>query len=226
MSSGPPFRVGHRPGINLGVVRDVPWWGVVSAAAAPLLLVGGWTAAADLQPQFDPVANTVSALAAVGATDRWVMSATFVVVGLCDVITALALRPARVAGRLILIVGAISGMLVAAYPEHPGGFGSVPHFVLAATGFALLTTWPLGACQRGAAVPWALLPGAAAFAIAVQFLLLAWFGAELILGAGQAGLAERLMGAAQAVWPLTVVLSARAAAPRAQLADTNQTSTA
>jgi hypothetical protein len=27
-------------------------------------MVGGWTAAADLQPRFDPVADTVSALAA------------------------------------------------------------------------------------------------------------------------------------------------------------------
>jgi hypothetical membrane protein len=207
------------------VVRDVPWWGVVSAAAAPLLLVGGWTAAANLQPQFDPVADTVSALAAVGATDRWVMTATFVVVGLCYVLTALALRPARATGRLILIVGAASGMLVAANPEHPGGFGSVPHFVLAAVGFALLTTWPLGACRRGPAVPWALRPGPAAVAVAVQFLLLAWFGAELILAAGQAGLAERILGAAQALWPLAVVLSARVAAPRPQLADANRAST-
>jgi hypothetical protein len=34
-----------------------------------------------------------------------------------------------------------------------------------------------------------------------------WFGAELITGSGQAGLAERAAGAAQALWPLAVVLS-------------------
>jgi hypothetical protein len=39
--------------------------------------------------------------------------------------------------------------------------------------------------------------------------LLAWFGAELITGAGQVGLAERVLGAAQASWPLAVVLSFR-----------------
>jgi hypothetical protein len=154
------------------------------------------------------------------------MSLTFVVVGLCDVITGLALRPARLTGRLILIVGAISGMLVAANPEHPGGFGSVPHFVFAATGFALLTTWPLGAIRRGPGTPWALRPAVAAAAVAVQFALLAWFGAELILAAGQVGLAERIMGAAQALWPLTVVLSTRLAAPVPQLAEVNQTKTA
>ena len=63
-------------------MQGVPWWGVVSSAAAPVLMVGGWTAAADLQPRFDPVSETVSSLAAPGATDRWVMTLTFVVVGL------------------------------------------------------------------------------------------------------------------------------------------------
>ncbi len=101
-------------------MQGVSWWGVLSAAAAPVLMVGGWTAAADLQPRFDPVAETMSSLAAPGATDRWVMTLTFVVVGLCYVVTALALRLARTTGRLILIVGAIAGMLVAANPEHAG----------------------------------------------------------------------------------------------------------
>ena len=37
----------------------------------------------------------------------------------------------------------------------------------------------------------------------------AWFAAEVVTGAGQAGLAERVLDGAQAVWPLTVVLSCR-----------------
>jgi hypothetical protein len=41
----------------------------------------------------------------------------------------------------------------------------------------------------------------------VLLALIAWFAAELITGAGQAGLAERVVGAAQALGPLTVVLS-------------------
>jgi hypothetical protein len=58
-------------------------------------------------------------------------------------------------------------------------------------------------------VPWGLRPNVAAAAVAVQFALLAWFSAELILVAGQAGLAERVLGAVQAAWPLAVVLSCR-----------------
>ena len=42
-------------------VRDVPWWGVLSSAAAPVLLAGGWTVAAMLQPgSFDQVRQTIS----------------------------------------------------------------------------------------------------------------------------------------------------------------------
>jgi len=188
-------------------MRGVAWWGVVSAVAAPVLLIGGWTVAAGLQPRFDPVADTVSALAAIGATDRWVMSLVFVLVGACYIVTALALRPAKTSGRMILIAGAIAGMLVAANPEHAGGLGSVPHFVFASLGFAGLTLWPAAAARRGPAVPWGLRPAPAAAAVAAQFALLAWFGTELILGAHQVGLAERIMGGAQAAWPLAVVLS-------------------
>lgn len=188
-------------------MQGVSWWGVLSAAAAPVLMVGGWTAAADLQPRFDPVAETVSSLAAPGATDRWVMTLTFVVVGLCYVVTALALRPARATGRLILIVGAVAGMLVAANPEHAGDPYPWPHIICASIGLAGVATWPAGAWRRGSAVPWGLRPAVAATAVAVLLALVAWFAVELVTGAGQVGLAERLMGVAQAVWPLAVVLS-------------------
>jgi hypothetical membrane protein len=187
-------------------MRDVPWWGVISAVAAPVLLIGGWTVAAGLQTRYDPVSETVSSLAAIGATDRWVMSLVFLLVGACYVITALGMRPAKTAGRLVLITGAVAGMLVAASPEHPGGFGSVPHFIWASIGFAGLTTWPAFSWRRGPAVPWVLRPAAAAVAVAVLFGLLTWFGTELILAGHQVGVAERVMGAAQTAWPLTVVV--------------------
>ena len=208
-------------------MRGVAWWGAISAVAAPVLLIGGWTVAAGLQPGFDPVADTVSALAAIGATDRWVMNLVFVLVGACYILTALALRSAKTVGRMTLIAGAIAGMLVAANPEHAGGFGSVPHFVFASLGFAGLTPWPAAAARKGPEVPWGLRSAPAVAAVVVQFALLAWFGTELILAGGQVGLAERVMGAAQATWPLAVVLSCYLPVRAPVLAETvNQTSNA
>ncbi len=195
------------------IVRGVPWWGVLSAAAAPVLLVAGWRLAAALQPaSYNELTRTVSALASEGANDRWVMTLAFVIVGACEVAAALALRPAAPPGRLILIVGGMAGMLVAASPDHGGG-GSVAHAFWAAVGFAALTVWPVGSCRRGPSVPWSLRPGVSMVVSCVLVGLLGWFLMELIDEGGLVGLAERVMGTAQALWPAVVVLSCRRAAP-------------
>jgi hypothetical protein len=49
----------------------------------------------------------------------------------------------------------------------------------------------------------------------VLLALVAWFAVELVTGAGQTGRAERAAGAAQALWPLTVVLSCEVTPHRA-----------
>ncbi len=87
-------------------VLSVPWWGVVSAAVAPVLLISGWTFAAGVQRgTYNAVADTVSALAGEGAADRWVMTLAFLAAGVFEVVTGLSLRPAAAAGRLILMAG-------------------------------------------------------------------------------------------------------------------------
>src|ERR1700737_3054381 len=102
--------------------HSVPWWGVVSSVVAPVLLVCGWTFAATVQRgSYHAVADTVSALAAYGAADRWVMTFAFLAAGVFEVATGLALRPAAAAGRLILVVGGVAGVIVAASPEPAAG---------------------------------------------------------------------------------------------------------
>jgi hypothetical membrane protein len=192
------------------VMRGVPWWGVVSSVLSPALLIGGWTLAAGLQPgSFDPVADTISSLAAEGEPDRWVMTLALAGVGACYVITGLALRPAASAGRLLLMAGGVATLLVAAFPETAGKGGSLPHTLWATVGFVAMALWPLAARMRGPSVPAWLRPGACAGVAAVLLALLVWFGAELIGGGRQVGLAERALAAAEALWPLAVVLGCR-----------------
>lgn len=188
-------------------VWRVPWWGVASSAAAPVLMVAGWTIAARLQGSYDPVADTVSALAAPGATDRWVMTLTFVVVGACYFVTGLALRSARMPGRLVLMAAAVAGVLVAANPEYPGTRFPIPHMICGAAGCIATVAWPAWAWRRGPSTPWGLRPVVSAGAVGVLLILAAWFAVELVTGGGQAGLAERVFGVAQALWPLAVVVS-------------------
>jgi hypothetical protein len=113
----------------------VPWWGMVSAVVAPALLISGWTFAGGLQRgTYNPVADTVSALAAEGAAHRWVMTLAFLLAGAFEIVAGLSLRPAAAAGRLILMVGGVAGLLVAASPEPAGGGGSVRHAASSRTG--------------------------------------------------------------------------------------------
>lgn len=188
--------------------RDVRWWGVLSSAAAPVLLIGGWTLAAALQPgSFDQVTGTISALAGYAAADWWVMTLALLAVGACYACTGVALRPAAAPGRLLLIAGGAATALVAASPLPAGGGGSVRHTIAAAIGFVTLATWPVFSQRREPSAPWVLRPRPCAAATAALFALLVWFGAQLNLGGGQVGLAERALAGTEALWPLAVVLA-------------------
>jgi hypothetical protein len=191
-------------------VRDVPWWGIASSAVPPVVLAAGWTIAASLQSRpYDPVGDTVSALAGIGATSRWVMTLAFVLAAACEVVTGLALRPARVAGRLILMTGGIAGILVAGFPVRMGGGAPGSHIVLAVIGLVALAVWPAAASGRGPDLPWALRPQVAVRVTMILLILLAWFGLDLATSAGLAGLAERALGEAQATWPFVVTMGCR-----------------
>ena len=188
----------------------VPWWGLVSAAAAPVLLIGGWTVAARRQPDgFDSTSNTISALAALGAQDRWLMTSALAGLGACHIVTALALRPYPRPGRLVLAAGGVATLLVAAFPLPEGDDGSVPHTVVAGIAFVSLSAWPALAWRRGARRPAPMRPAVAFSAATVLLGLLGWFGAELATDGDRVGLAERVTAGAQAIWPLAVVLASR-----------------
>lgn len=188
--------------------REVPWWGIVSSALPPVVLAAGWMIAAYLQSRpYNAVSDTVSALAGIGATDRWVMTLAFALAGACEIVTALALWPARITGRLILVVGGTAGILVAEFPVHMGHGAPGSHILWATVGLAALALWPLAASHRGVDLPWALHPGVSISVAVLLVALLAWFGLELVTSAGQAGLAERVLGEVQSAWPFVVVMS-------------------
>lgn len=188
-------------------MRIVPRWAVLSAVSAPVLLIGGWELAAAHQPGgFDPVRETISALAAQGATDRWIMTTGLAGVGVCHLVTALGLRPAGAAGRLLLAAGGAATVAVATFPQPATGNSSA-HIAAAAVAFPALSLWPALAWRRGATAS----PGRGASLTAAAVLLgaLGWFGFEFLTDGTRIGLSERVLAGAQALWPLAAVLLAR-----------------
>lgn len=190
----------------------VPGWALVSSLAAPVLLIGGWTAAAAVQPvPFDAVVRTISELAARDTPNRLLMTSALVGVGLSHLATAWALRPAAAAGRLVHGLGGLATLLVAAFPLPAGGGSSLAHTAAAAVAFVSLSVWPAFAWMRrrvpGQTVASFLGPPVCAAATCALSLTLAWFFTELLAHGQRVGLAERVAAGAQAVWPLVVVLS-------------------
>lgn len=189
----------------------VPWWAAVSSVGAPVFLIGGWTLAAARQPGgFDSLTRTISALAARGATDRWIMTAGLAGLGACHVVTALGLRPAARPGRLLLAVGGVATACVAALPQPVTG-SSPAHLWAAATGFVSLSLWPALAWRRSGGLP---LTRATGFATAaVLLVILGWFAVQLFGGGELVGLSERCAAGSQALCPLLTVLLLRHSSP-------------
>lgn len=187
---------------------SMPWWGLLSSAVAPVLLIGGWTLAASRQRGgFDPVRETISALAARGADDRWLMTAALAGLGVCHVTTAVGLRAARLPGRLLLGAGGVATVLVAAFPLPSDESGSMEHTAVAGAAFLALAGWPALAWRRdvrGLLCPLPSLAGAVALAA-----LVGWFAVELGAGTDRVGLSERAAAGAQSLWPLAVAWSWR-----------------
>ncbi|MEU8158507.1 DUF998 domain-containing protein [Micromonospora sp. NPDC048986] len=199
----------------------VPRWALLSAGGAPLFLIGGWTLAQAAQPDgFDPVRQTISALAATGADDRWVMTVGLAGLGLCHLLTALGLVTAAPVGRGLLALGGLATLVLVAFPQRPDG--STTHGVAAAVAFGALACWPALAVPRRAgrfpgplqresptgSTPGATARRAALAGSAVLLGLLGWFAVEFFSDGARIGLTERLLAAAEAVVPLLAVLAA------------------
>jgi hypothetical protein len=156
-----------------------------------VFLIGGWSVAASRQrSDYDQLRDTISALAARGATDRWIMTAALASLGLCHIATAGGLTEAGIAARLLLALGGAATVAVAALPQPNAG-----HVPAATVGFVALAFWP-GVSQTPARLVCLGMT-------TVLLILLGWLAVEL--HGGWIGLSERVLAGAEALCPLAVV---------------------
>jgi hypothetical membrane protein len=192
----------------------VPGWAIISAALAPVLGITGYLVAGILQPAaYSPMRQTVSVMAGLGGTDRWVMTGALFAIGGAEFITAAALTALRPAARALLLIAGISSIGIAYFPEPASG-STPPHLAFTALGAASLAVFPALTAMRAVPRPALLSPLAAATVTAAFGVLLAWLVIET-QGGGALGLAERVTSSVESCWPLAVALSLRCAARRA-----------
>ena len=174
-------------------LAPVPAWGVLSAAAAPVVLAAGYLYAASLTPGFQPVSQPLSDLGAANAGTRWLMAVTLMLVGVSYIVTALGLRPADIAGRWLLGGAGVMMFWVALIPNNVVGKWTLRHILGSAFVFGLLALWPL---RRRVGVMISI----------VAFVLIELTLWGIILRADTDGAREVLLYAVTALWPLVVVV--------------------
>jgi hypothetical membrane protein len=174
-----------------------------------VFLVGGWVVAQAVQPPgYDPIRQTISALARSGLAHRWIMTTGLAGLGAAHVVTAAGLAALPSASRAVLATGGLATLAVAAFAQPHTGSSAV-HIGFATLGFVVLAIWPATAARRGAGGP--RRPAVAFAAAGVSLALLAWVG--LTQSGGPLGLAERLLTFDQAFWPFVVVVALRRRRP-------------
>ncbi|MBR7838615.1 DUF998 domain-containing protein, partial [Actinospica durhamensis] len=103
-----------------------------------------------------------------------------------------------------LACGGVASIVVGLSPEPADGGTSLRHLFSTAIGFTLLALFPILAAVRGLAPNWTLRPTTGRVLTVLMAGGAAWFLVELH-GHGVAGLAERILTAAQTTWPLVIV---------------------
>ena len=113
----------------------------------------------------------------------------------------------------VLLIGGGTTILVSALPLPPSGT-SQAHGLVALVGFLAMALWPLAAARWSGATettPWAFRVPVAIAATVALLAVNGWFGLSL-LPHELVGVSERVSAAAEALWPLAVVLSTRVGA--------------
>ena len=179
---------------------------LVAAIIGPVQSVLGWVIAGSLWPEYDPVRQTISDLAAPESPVNAIMSSFFVLGGTLTILLGIFGRTFATPGRVVLVIAGLCTYGLTIFPTPLVGY-SIPHRIFAISSFALSAGWPLFTMRVRSDAPWIIRPAAAISMTVFQAVCAVWFLATWTLpDATNVGVWERAVATQQSLlMSLTVI---------------------
>jgi hypothetical membrane protein len=179
----------------------------IAAIIGPIQSVLGWVIAGALWPEYNPVTQTISDLAAPESPVNWIMSGFFILGGVLTLIISVSAKTLAMPGRIALFLSAIATFGLTVFPTPLVGY-SIMHRIFAIASFALSAFWPILAMRFRKDAPWIIRPAASIIGTALQLALAIWFLSTWTdTETTNVGVWERVVSVSQALYGSIVILT-------------------
>lgn len=164
-----------------------------SAVVGYLVLAGGIYASYVVWPDFQPLSQTFSSLAALDAPTRPMITTTMVAVGVCQLVIAWGFQLARTPGRVLIGLSGMAVFGVAAFPVPSVFADSNLHTFMAGVVLIAMCLWPIFSIHNHHLAPWILSVKGAWTATVIQAVVGLVFLAAWLVNHQLTGLLEMLL---------------------------------
>jgi len=179
---------------------------LIAAIIGPIQSVLGWVLAASLWPEYNPVTQTISDLAAPESPVKWIMSTFFILGGVLTLVISVYAKTFALPGRVALFLAALCTFGLTIFPTPLIGYSTL-HRVFAISSFVLSAGWPILAMRNRKDAPWIVRPLASVAITAIQVSLALWFLSTWTdPSASSVGVWERVVAVSQSLCVTLLVL--------------------
>lgn len=185
-------------------------WAFLAAILGPIQNVLGWSVSAALWPGYDPIAKTISDLAADDSPVKWIQTSFFLLGSTLTLVAAFDAKALAKPGRVTLFLAGLASFGFTFFATPSQDSYSDLHRLFATIAFLLFSLWPLLAIRTDKRYHWSLRPVGAICATVVMGLTTAWFLLTwLEPGQPIVGVSERVIAVMQVLWLSFVIIAQR-----------------
>lgn len=174
---------------------------LIAATVGPIQNVLGWSISGALWEGYDPIAKTISDLAADDSPVQLIQSSFFILGSLLTLVGAWHAKAFSVPGRVALAAAGVAGFGYTFFTTPSQDSFSDWHRIFATIAFVLFSAWPLLAMRFDKRYHWSIRPIGAIPATVIMGITTLWFLLTwLEPGQPIVGLSERVIAVMQVIW--------------------------